>query len=226
MNDNPIERIEVNLRAEALNQRKAALDELAGYPPDVAVPILQNLVYEKDFLLRRLGVMGLGNHKTENSLQLLQEIIAQEQDGNVLAEAANSIFDFGDKAIPILTELFYKCDNWLVRQTVISLLIEASDSDALFSVAISGLKDDTETVKYTSILALGYLLKTPLHSQALDLLTNMATDEDWRIRWKTTQALQFTKDIKAKVIITKLQQDEHYRVVAAALEIASQWGDN
>jgi HEAT repeat protein len=83
MNDNSIKRIEVNLRAEALNQRKAALDELAGYPPDVAIPILPNLVYEKDFLLRRLAVMGLGNHKTENSLQLLQEIINTQQETNV-----------------------------------------------------------------------------------------------------------------------------------------------
>jgi hypothetical protein len=83
MNDNSIKRIEVNLRAEALNQRKAALDELAGYPPDVAIPILPNLVYEKDFLLRRPAVMGLENHKTENSLQLLQEIINTEQETNV-----------------------------------------------------------------------------------------------------------------------------------------------
>ncbi|WP_281256975.1 hypothetical protein [Brunnivagina elsteri] len=37
MTQTPIEKIEINLRAEALNQRKAALDELAEFPPEVAI---------------------------------------------------------------------------------------------------------------------------------------------------------------------------------------------
>jgi hypothetical protein len=55
MNQNSIERIEINPRKKALNERKAALDELALYPPEIAVPILQKLANEKDFGLRRLA---------------------------------------------------------------------------------------------------------------------------------------------------------------------------
>jgi hypothetical protein len=37
MTQTPIEQIEINLRAEALNQRKAALDQLAEFPPEIAL---------------------------------------------------------------------------------------------------------------------------------------------------------------------------------------------
>jgi HEAT repeat protein len=226
MSQNSIEQIEINLRNEALNERKAALDELAGYPPEAAVPILQKLANERDFGLRRLAVMGLGNHKTEASFQTLVNILHQDNDSNVLAEAANSIFDFGDPALPELVKLFEKSDNWLVRQTVISLLVETEHHDALLSVATDALEDDTETVKEIGILALGQLLKSPLKSQALTLLAELAEDSEWRTRWRTVIALQQTQEPQAKELILKLQRDEHFRVVAAALEVAAAWGEN
>jgi HEAT repeat protein len=226
MSQNSIEQIEINLRNEALNERKAALDELAGYPPEVAVPILQKLANERDFGLRRLAVMGLGNHKTEASFQTLVNILQQDNDSNVLAEAANSIFDFGDPALPELIKLFEKSDNWLVRQTVISLLVETEHHDALLSVATDALKDDTETVKEIGILALGQLLKSPFKNQALALLAQLTEDSQWRTRWRSAIALQQTQEPQAKELILKLQRDEHFRVVAAALEVAAAWGEN
>jgi len=221
MNPNRIEQIELNLRASALNERKAALDELAEFPSEVAVPILQKLATEKDVGLRRLAVMGLGNHPTEASFQALQQILEHNQDGNVLSEAANSLFEFGDLAIPLLQQLFERSDNWLVRQTVISLLMETEHSDVLLAVVIESLKDKTQTVKQAGILALGQVLKSSLKNQALALLTELAQDSDWQNRWQTAIALQGCQDPQAKQLIAKLQQDENFRVVAAALESAS-----
>jgi HEAT repeat protein len=218
-----IEQIEANLRAPGLILRKTALDELALIPSNIAVPVLLRLFNEKDFGLRRLAVMGLGNHKTQASLQALQNILNTEKDDNVLSEAANSIFDFGEVAIPIIVSLFERSSNWLVRQTVISLLVETEYYDALLSVANLALQDETQTVKEAGILALGQILKSPLQNQALNILTKLATDEDWRTRWRTAIALQHSQDSRAKELIIKLQQDKHYRVVAAALEVASNW---
>ena len=225
MNQDPIEQIEINLRAETLNQRKEALDELAEFPAEIAVPVLQRLVSEKDFGLRRLAVMGFGNYTTEASFQTLKQIIEQEQDPNVLAEAANSVFEFGDRAVPILQKLFEVSDNWLVRQTVISLLVETDCYEILLSVAKLALQDETETVKQTGISALGQLLNSSVKDRALDLLTQLAGDENWRSRWKVAYALQHSQDLQARGLIAKLQQDENYRVVAAALEVASDWGE-
>lgn len=228
MSQNPIEQIEINLRNKALNERKAALDELAKYPSEVAVPILEKLASENDFGLRRLAVMGLGNHTSEASFQLLQKIVQHELDSNVLSEAANSIFEFGDIAVPVLQQLFENSDNWLVRQTVISLFVETNYYETSFTLASSVLQDDDieQTLKETAILALGQLLKSPLKDQALQILTELADSEDWRTRWRTAIALQHTQDLLAKELIAKLQKDEHYRVVAAALEVASFWKEN
>lgn len=223
MNQFPIERIEINLRSEALNERKAALDELAEYPAEIAVPVLQKLAGEKDFGLRRLAVMGLGNHVSETSFQLLRTIIDSESDDNVLAEAANSIFEFGDAAIAPLVALFNRSTNWLVRQTIISLLVETQHYDALLSMAMVAIKDETQTVREIGILALGQVLQSPLQNQALAILTELAQDEDWRTRWRTAIALQHSQEPQARELIAKLQTDDHYRVVAAALEVATNW---
>ena len=145
----------------------------------------------------------------------------------MLAEAANSIFEFGDKAVPILQELFEKSDNWLIRQTIISLFAETTYYETSLTLATASIQDnEVQTVKETAILVLGQLLKSPLKDQALQILAELASSEDWRTRWRTAIALQNTQDLEAKKIIAKLQQDEHYRVVAAALEVASFWQSN
>lgn len=58
------------MRDNVLNIHKSALDELAIIPAEVAVPILQQLAQNKDFALRRIAVMGLGNHQERSLLPL------------------------------------------------------------------------------------------------------------------------------------------------------------
>lgn len=48
------------LRSGSLEQHQTALDELAKCPADLAVPILQRVSRDSDFLGRRFAVMGLG----------------------------------------------------------------------------------------------------------------------------------------------------------------------
>lgn len=155
--------IEQGLRAAALDQRKAALDRLATLPADVAVPVLQKLANEPDFMLRRLAVMGLGNHRTEASRTALQQILVQEQDSNVLAEAANSIFEFGETTVPLLAQLFEQTEHWLVRQTIIALLLETQAFEVLLNVAQQALRDHNDSVRESGILTLNRVLNSPLH---------------------------------------------------------------
>jgi HEAT repeat protein len=224
MNVDRLIQIETDLRAPALNLRKAALDELARCPAELAVPLLRRLSQEKDFGLRRLAVMGLGNHRTDASLQALRQVLHHEQDGNVLAEAANSLFEFGDAAIPLLHTIFEKTQDWLVRQTVISLLVETEQYEVLLAVVTLALADTTQTVKEAGILALGTLLQSPeTRSRALDLLMRLAADEDWRVRWRAAIALQHCRLPEARQLIAQLQRDSHFRVVAAALDVATYW---
>ena len=210
--------LEIQLRSPALNLRKQALDELAALPSEKALPMLQRLAAEPDFALRRLAVMGFGNHPTEESFEALQTILQQEEDANVLAEAANSIFEFGDLAIPILQEVYQRHENWLVRQTVLALLTEGNCPQVLLSTAIEAIGDDNQMLRETGILALGQLADSDESQAAFDTLARMAEDERWRNRWRAAIALKLFRTPEAKHLLAKLKQDEHYRVVAAALD--------
>ena len=210
--------LEIQLRSPALNIRKQALDELAELPTEKALPMLQRLADEPDFALRRLAVMGFGNHPTEESFEALQTILRQEEDANVLAEAANSIFEFGDLAIPILQEVYRRHENWLVRQTVLALLTEGNCPQVLLSTAIEAIGDNNQMLRETGILALGQLAESDESQAAFDTLARMAEDERWRNRWRAAIALKLFRTPEAKHLLAKLKQDEHYRVVAAALD--------
>lgn len=211
--------LEKQLRAMALNERISALSQLSRMDSGLAVPILTRLSKEKDFLLRRLAVMGLAKHQTEDSFQALKQLIDREDDQSVLAEAANSMFDFGDRGIPILLTIFEQSNHWLVRQTIISVLVESDYCDALFEVATQALQDETQTVKEAGILAMGYVWRSPLASAAFEQVKTLAIDEFWRNRWRAAIALSGCLLPESREVLAILQTDAHYQVVAAALEV-------
>lgn len=218
MNSDRLEQIKLNLRSNALNKRKEGLDELATISPEIALPVLQELAKDDNFALRRIAVMGLGDRVTEESFKILQQILRTEQDSSVLAEAANSLFEFGEKAIAPLQELFVQSDNWLVRQTIISILVDSNNPDVLLKVVQLALVDRDQTTKETGILALSRLLNTDLKQQALNIFSVLAQDDYWRTRWRTAIALTASENIQARNLLAQLQQDDNYRVVAAALD--------
>lgn len=218
MNPERLIQLESWLRSGAINQRKQAIDELVGCASDMAVPILQRLSADSDFLCRRFAVMGLGNHRTEAAFQTLKDRLGQEQDDNVLAEIANSLFEFGDQSIPLLQQLFEQNRHWLTRQTILSILMESNQDEILLAVIREALLDETQTVRETAILALGQLLKGSLQQEALDLLVELAEAEFWRDRWRAATALTLATDPRAKPVLAKLQQDNNHYVAAAALE--------
>ncbi len=211
--------LETELRDRALNVRRAALDELATVPSERALPILQRLADEGDFALRRLAVMGFGNHTTEASFQMLQQMLREETDANVVAEAANSIFEFGEVAIPILQEVFDRNNHWLVRHTILSLITEYDCPELLLEIAVRAIADsDNVMLQEAGILSLAQLADSPQQQAAFEQLEKLATSPFWRTRWRTAIALKTFKTPAAQQLINQLKQDEHYRVVAAALD--------
>ena len=218
MDPQRLTQLETWLRSGAINQRKQAIDELANCEPDIAIPILQRLSTDSDFLCRRFAVMGLANHRTEAAFQALKQRLDQERDDNVLAELANALFEFGEQSVPLLQKIFEQNRHWLTRQTVLSILMESEQEGILLAVIRDALLDETQTVKETAILALGQLLKGSYQSEALDLLADLAEADFWRDRWRAATALTLATDPKAKPLLAKLQQDDNHYVAAAALE--------
>jgi len=218
MDSDRLEQLKLNLRNNNIYQRQLALNELATIPSESALPILQELSESPDFALRRIAVMGLGNHPNEESFELLIQTIDREKDANVLAETANSLFEFGDRSIEPLEQLFVQTDNWLVRQTVVSILVDSNNPNALLRIAKLAIADRDQTTKETGILALSRVLNTPSKQQAIEIFSTLATAQYWRTRWRTAIALTASNDPQVRELLSKLQKDEHYRVVAAALE--------
>ena len=218
MDNNRLEQLKLDLRNNNIYQRQLALNDLATIPSGSALPILRELLESQDFALRRVAVMSLGNYTTEETFELLTHILATEKDANVLAEAANSLFEFGDRAIEPLRQLFIDSDNWLIRQTIISIFVDSNNPDVLLQIANLAIADKDQTTKETGILALSRLLNTDLKQQALDIFEILSKAKYWRTRWRTAIALTASQDFQARELLNKLQKDEHYRVVAAALE--------
>jgi HEAT repeat protein len=218
-----LEQIDQDLRGRAIDKQRVALNRLAKVPADLAIPLLARLLTSSDFIQRRLAVMGLGNHLVEESFQLLTGVITSDRDSNVMGEAANAIVDFGDRAIPLLVTLFRDTDSWLVRQSVIPLLIDTNYHAELLTMAEIAIADQTQSVKEVGILALGHLLTSPVGERALALLLELCQDPVWRNRWRATIALQSLQNPATKAAISRLQHDENFRVVAAALEVANHW---
>ncbi len=210
--------LEQNLRAAGLYQRWAAMNQLVTLPAEVSVPIFKRLLTEKDVGLRRLAVVGLGKNHNDETFQTLQAILDDGNDPIIIAEAANSIFEFGDLAIPLLQDLFGRSSHWLVRQTIISSLVETDRYEVILAVATVALTDETKAIRELGILALKQVLQSSLQTAALEMLTGLAEDADWQIRWCTAISLHGCPAHEAKQLIAQLLQDEDFRVVAAALE--------
>ncbi|PSB58794.1 HEAT repeat domain-containing protein [Chamaesiphon polymorphus] len=218
-----LEQIDRDLRGRAIDKQKAALDRLAKVPADIAVPLLADILTSSDFMQRRIAVMGLGNHQVEESFQLLANVITNDLDPNVMGEAANAIADFGDRAIPLLVTLFQNTDSWLVRQSIIPILMDTNCHAELLTISEIAIADETQSVKEVGILALGHLLTSPVGDRALSFLLELCKDPNWRNRWRAAIALQSLQNPATKAAIAQLQQDENFRVVAAALEVANHW---
>ncbi len=218
MDSDRLTQLEADLRNAPVNKCKEALDELAQCPAEEAIPLLTRVAADSDFLRRRFAVMGLGNHQTDSSFAVLQDLLEKEQDGNVLGEIANSLFEFGDRALPLLQALFEKNENWITRQSIIGMLMEGDNDETLLAVSELGLQDSQQSVVEAAILALGKILKGNYFNQSLALLTPLAQSENWRLRWRTATALSISDRPEARALLLPLQKDENHRVVAAALE--------
>ena len=198
--------------------RMKAIVELRKYDPEVVVPLLQQRMYDKEFIVRSFVAMGLGYKRTDEGYQSLLEIIENDKDPNVKAEAANSLSKFGDQSIPHLIKLFKTDSHWLIRQSIFAVINELNSPELLFELSVHGLKGDDIVVKLTSISNLGRLINTVYEREALQLLCDLSNDEVAIIRVRVAKVLAKFEHPQAKSTLAQLRNDSNYKVVAATLE--------
>ena len=198
--------------------RMKAIVELRNYDPSLVVPLLKQRMYDKEFIVRSFVAQGLGYKRTNEGFQSLLDFIENDQDPNVKAEAANSLANYGEKAIPHLVELFRKESHWLIRQSIFAVINELDSPELLFQLSSWGLEADDLVIKLTSIANLGRLEGTTYEQEAIDLLCELSTDEIVIIRVRVAKTLAAFDNPKAKAALAELRNDRDHRVIAATLE--------
>ena len=199
-------------------QRMKGITELRHHPPEDAVPLLLQRIDDPEFLIRSFVAMGLGYKQTEQGYEALLEILAHETDSNVIAEAANALAKFGDRALPNLKITFNQHPHWLVRQSIFAALEEFDCPDILIGLCRNGYQDPDPVVKQIALQSLQPLANTPHQPAALDLLLQAATSPDGETRAQAARTLRHFNDPAAKDALNSLRKDPDHRVIAATLE--------
>lgn len=213
-----IHEIETSLNNPDFQYRLKAVAALKDYQPEIAVPLLKRKLDDPEFLVRSFVSRALGTQQTADSFAALLQIMKFDNTPNVRAEAANSISLFGRCAASHLVLTFFQDDHWLVRRSILAVLVDMECESELFEVCMQALAGEDMTTQEAAVDALGTLAGTNQEQAALSQLLMLANSEYERMRQHVASALQHFDDPQAKEILSQLRQDSNHRVVATALE--------
>lgn len=198
--------------------RLKAVAALKDYQPEIAVPLLKGKLDDPEFLVRSFVSRALGTQQTADSFAALLQIMKFDNTPNVRPEAANSLSLFGRCAASHLVLTFFQDDHWLVRRSILAVLVDMECESELFEVCMEALAGEDMTTQEAAVDALGTLAGTNQEQAALSQLLMLANSESERMRQHVASALQHFDAPQAKEISSQLRQDSNHRVVATALE--------
>lgn len=213
-----IHEIETSLNNPDFQYRLKAVAALKDYQPEIAVPLLKGKLDDPEFLVRSFVSRALGTQQTADSFAALLQIMKFDNTPNVRAEAANSLSLFGRCAASHLVLTFFQDDHWLVRRSILAVLVDMECKSELFEVCMQALAGEDMTTQEAAVDALGTLAGTNQEQAALSQLLMLANSESERMRQHVASALQHFDYPQAKEILSQLRQDSNHRVVATALE--------
>ena len=213
-----IQQIESFLESPNPQNRMKAITELRHHEPSLVVPLLKRTMYDKEMMVRSFVAIGLGQKRNDEAFETLLSIIEHEEDPNVIAEAANSLANFGTKAIPHLVTLFEQNSHWLIRQSILPVLDSPECFEALVKLCRLGCQGDDPIVKTSALANLERLKGTAQATEAVKVLIQAAADDTAAIRAGAAKLLIYFDDPQAQATLAELKQDSDYRVVKVFLE--------
>ena len=213
-----LEQIEASLLSLDPVQRMRAIAALRSHSAMVAVPLLKRCICDKEFIVRSCAVSGLGLKRSQDSFQVLVDLIEYETDANVKAEAANSLANYGDQALPYLLQLFQADHHWLVRQSILAAVAETDGQDYLLLLCHYGISDGDEYIQQVAIAHLALFSNTEFSTAAMELLLPLVASPTAEIRAQVARTLAHFDTPEAIGALMQLKQDPDHRVVGAVLE--------
>jgi HEAT repeat protein len=213
-----LEEIQFNLNSDDPQLRMRGLTALRKIDADVAAPILLAQAADPEMIVRSFVMMGLGQKRSEAGFAKLLEVMSDDPDPNIRAEAAGALAKFGSVAVPHLVQHFHRDHHWLSQMTIVLSLPDLNSPKAFLEVASIAANSTEGAVRSTAIEQLPSLLTTPYEADALDLLLSRVDDPEWSVRRNVVLGLQCFEDDRAKAAIAVLRCDPDHHVVAATLE--------
>lgn len=207
-----------NLASENPQDKLRGITALREYDAAIAAPLLLSQVDDGEIIVRSFAAMGLGFKQTPAGYERLTEILQDDADPNVRAEAAAALAKHGEIALPTLLKQFEQDQHWLVQISILLMLPEFDQPEALLQVCEHSLGRSDVNVQTSAAEQLATLAKGPQQEAALELLLRFAKAETWMIRRKVALALRQFDDPRAKQMVQQLRNDSDHRVVAATLE--------
>ncbi|MBD2328033.1 HEAT repeat domain-containing protein [Alkalinema sp. FACHB-956] len=213
-----LDQIKVSLQSEDPQDRMRGLTALRHFDAEVAAPILMTQVDDTEMIVRSFVVMGLGYKQTEAGFTKLLQVMEEDVEANVRAEAAGALGKYGSISIPHLVKYFEQDQHWLAQISTILALADLQCPEILLDICQRALQTPESAIRTTAIDQLPTFVGTAYQEKALLLLLSQAQDPDWSIRRNVAKSLRAFADDRARAQLIAFQRDADHRVVAASLE--------
>jgi HEAT repeat protein len=205
-----------DLRAQMGNpdpgKRMAALVALRFISDEEATPLLLQAASDPVPLVRVYAAIGLGKKRGEGSFASLLDLLNNDKDASVRAEAAGALGAYGDlNAAEHLVRAYYEDIDWIVRYSAVVSLGQLRDERG-YAVLRHALASETEMIRDAAISALGELGD----ARALDVLLPLVASTEPEVRRRVAQALGLIGTAECRGPLSYLARDEHPQVAEFA----------
>lgn len=210
-----IDSVQQLLSSEDFGDRISGLNRLRTFEPDVAFPMIQPLLQDKEARVRYAAVSQMdaaGVGFEAETLPLLRNALMNDPEIDVKAAAADALAGLKLKeAYPDLKEAYHSTTEWLLQFSIVAAIGELGDPRA-FDLLKEAIQSDIELVRTSAISALGDLGDR----RAIELLIPFAENPDWQIRYRLAQAFGRFGGEEVKPFLEKLAQDDQSAVADEA----------
>lgn len=202
------------LHSQDFGDRLRAVNQIRQLPPEDGFELIQIAAGDSNPRVRYAAVSQLsvlGHQDLAQAASLLRGRLS-DSEPDVQAAAADAMAALKLKeAFEDLQKLYASTSEWLVQFSIIAALGELGDQRA-FSMLEEALQSGNELLQTAAIGSLGELGD----ARAVELLAPFATNPDWQIRYRVTQALCRLNGPDARPALEILAQDEMDQIAQEA----------
>lgn len=204
--------VAAQLESADARDRLLALVSLRDVPAQDAVPLIKKVLKDDHMPLRSMAVFSLGIKQTEECYGILIDILQNEPDYAIRADAAGALGYLNDpRAFEPLVRSFLEETDWLVRFSAAVSLGNLGNPQA-FQVLMKALDSPEVVLQQAAIAALGEIGAI----DSVDKILTFAQAEDWLIRQRLAEALGKLDTPKSRSALNYLAKDTNPQVSQAA----------